>query len=167
MLVAALLLGGAAFLLLGGWPVVDGENRSELLAADWNGEWMRLQAARRRADDSFEWDKRARHFRPLEAAPYARDFIKLLALKPGESVLDMGCGAGSIAIPLAQAGHPVIAADFPLPCWARLMPALSTMGSRIALHRLSLLGMMIGIWLDPSRKRWMLPLPVGQLRRPI
>ena len=54
MLVAALLLGEVAFLLLGGWPVVDGENRSELLAADWNGEWMRLQADRRRADDSFE-----------------------------------------------------------------------------------------------------------------
>ena len=82
--------------------------RSELLSADWNGEWMRLQANRRRADDSFEWDKRARHFRPLETAPYARDFMKLLALEPGESVLDMGCGAGSIAIPLAQAGHPVI-----------------------------------------------------------
>lgn len=73
---------------------------------------VRLQASRRRADDSFEWDKRARHFRPLETAPYARDFIKLLALEPRESVLDMGCGAGSIAIPLAQAGHPVIAADF-------------------------------------------------------
>lgn len=61
--------------------MVDGENRSELLAADWNGEWMRLQADRRRADDSFEWDKRARHFRPLETAPYARDFMKLLALE--------------------------------------------------------------------------------------
>ena len=83
MLVAALLLGGVAFLLLGGWPVVDGDARSELLSADWNGEWMRLQAGRRRADDSFEWDKRARHFRPLETAPYARDFMKLLALKPG------------------------------------------------------------------------------------
>lgn len=62
MLVAALLLGGVAFLLLGGWPVADGENRSELLSTDWNLEWMQMQADRRRADDSFEWDKRARHF---------------------------------------------------------------------------------------------------------
>lgn len=165
MLVAALLLGGVAFLLLGGWPVVDGENRSELLSADWNGEWMRLQVDRRRADDSFEWDKRARHFRPLETAPYARDFINLLALEPRESVLDMGCGAGSIAIPLAQAGHPVIAADFSPAMLGTLDAGLSTMGSRIALRRLSLLGMMIGIWLDRSQRRWMLPLPVGRLRR--
>ena len=57
--------------------MVDGDARSELLSADWNGEWMRLQAGRHRADDSFEWDKRARHFRPLETAPYARDFIRL------------------------------------------------------------------------------------------
>lgn len=42
--------------------MVDGDARSELLSADWNQEWMRLQAGRRRADDSFEWDKRARHF---------------------------------------------------------------------------------------------------------
>ena len=62
--------------------------RSELLSADWNGEWMRLQAARHRADDSFEWDKRARHFRPLETAPYARDFMKLLALEPGRASRD-------------------------------------------------------------------------------
>ena len=34
--------GGVAFLLLGGWPVVDGDARSELLSADWNDEWMRL-----------------------------------------------------------------------------------------------------------------------------
>ena len=38
--------------MLGGWPVVDGDARAELLSADWNGEWMRLQAARHRADDS-------------------------------------------------------------------------------------------------------------------
>ena len=83
--------------------MVDGENRSELLAADWNGEWMRLQAGQRRADDSFEWDKRARHFRPLETAPYARDFIKLLALEPGESVL-WGVGLGRLLFRLLRLG---------------------------------------------------------------
>lgn len=86
--------------------------RATLVETDWNLEWMELQATRRRADDPDRWDARARHFRPKETAPYARDFIDLLALEPGESVLDMGCGAGSIAIPLAQAGHRVIAADF-------------------------------------------------------
>lgn len=86
--------------------MVDGDARSELLSADWNGEWMRLQAGRRRADDSFEWDKRARHFRPLETAPYARDFIKLLALKPGESVLDEGVGLGRLLFRLLRLGIP-------------------------------------------------------------
>ena len=86
--------------------MVDGDARSELLSADWNQEWMRLQAGRRRADDSFEWDKRARHFRPLETAPYARDFIKLLALEPDESVLDMGCGAGRLLFRLLKTGIP-------------------------------------------------------------
>lgn len=86
--------------------------RSKLLETDWNAEWMRLARARRRADVPAAWDARARHFRPRETAPYARDFIRLMELLPGESVLDMGCGGGSIAIPLARAGHPVIAADF-------------------------------------------------------
>lgn len=89
-----------------------GELHSALLETDWNAEWMRLQESRRKADDSSVWDTRAKHFRPKETAPYARDFIRLLALEPRESVLDMGCGGGSIALPLAQDAHPVIAADF-------------------------------------------------------
>lgn len=61
--------------------MVDGENRSELLSADWNGEWMRLQVDRRRADDSFEWDKRDRHFRPLETAPVCSEFYEAVGVK--------------------------------------------------------------------------------------
>lgn len=86
--------------------------RSRLLETDWNEEWMRLARTRRRPDVPAAWDARARHFRPRETAPYAREFIRLMGLGPGESVLDMGCGGGSIAIPLARSGHPVIAADF-------------------------------------------------------
>ena len=89
----------------------DGVIQSELLSADWNGEWMRLQAGRRRADDSFEWDKRLGIFVHWRLPPTPEILLSCWRLS-GESLLDMGCGAGSIAIPLAQAGHPVIAADF-------------------------------------------------------
>ena len=83
-----------------------------LLQTNWNAEWMALQRARRSPDKAAFWNERAKHFKPRETRPYARDFIALMRARPGESVMDMGCGAGSIAIPLAQTGHPVLAADF-------------------------------------------------------
>lgn len=89
--------------------------RPTLLETDWNVEWKTLQTARRSPDDPAFWDARAKHFQPRETHPYARDFLNLADVRGGESVLDMGCGAGSLAIPLAQDGHPVIAADFS-PC---------------------------------------------------
>ena len=41
----------------------------------------------------------------------AEDFIKRLALKPGERVLDVACGSGNTAIPAARAGATVTGAD--------------------------------------------------------
>lgn len=43
---------------------------------------------------------------------YAESFLGRLGLGEGESVLDMGCATGTLAIPLARAGHPVMACDF-------------------------------------------------------
>lgn len=93
-------------------PMDTAAVRSSLLETDWNEEWKRLQVARRSPDDPAWWDGRAKHFKPRETHPYARDFLELAAIRPKESVLDMGCGGGSLAIPLARAGHPVLAADF-------------------------------------------------------
>ncbi len=86
--------------------------RSRLLETDWNEEWKALQAKRRGPNDPSFWDARARHFRPRETHPYAQAFLELTGIRAGETVLDMGCGAGSLAIPLAHAGHRVIAVDF-------------------------------------------------------
>lgn len=83
-----------------------------LLSTDWAAEWRDTQVFRHAPDDPAVWDARAAHFKPRETHPYARDFIKLIEAQPGERIFDMGCGAGSLAIPLAQAGHPVTAADF-------------------------------------------------------
>lgn len=89
--------------------------KSTLLSTDWNEEWIALQADRHAADDPSFWDKRAKHFKPRETHPYARDFLALASIADGESVLDMGCGGGSLAIPLAQRGCPVLACDFSQP----------------------------------------------------
>ena len=38
-------------------------------------------------------------------------WLELAAATPGGRVLDIGCGTGRVALPLAHAGHPVTAVD--------------------------------------------------------
>ena len=80
---------------------------------DWNAEWTRLATRREVEHDAAFWDRRARHFRGGdEDSPYVVGFIALMDPRPGESVLDVGCGSGALALPLARAGHPVTGLDF-------------------------------------------------------
>ena len=80
---------------------------------DWNAEWMRLSDQREVAHDAAFWDRRARDFRGGdEDSPYVAGFMARMRIRPGESVLDVGCGAGALALPLARAGHDVVAVDF-------------------------------------------------------
>ena len=84
-----------------------------LTTADWNEEWKELQKARRHADDAAFWDKRSATFTTKDApTPYVRQFLDFAAIRPGETVFDMGCGTGALAIPLGEEGHKVVAADF-------------------------------------------------------
>ena len=84
-----------------------------LTSKDWNEEWKELQKIRRHSDKAEFWDKRADTFGAKDApSPYVHEFLSLAKLRPKDSVFDMGCGTGSLAVPLGAAGYKVIAADF-------------------------------------------------------
>jgi SAM-dependent methyltransferase len=83
------------------------------LSIDWREEWTARFDARDKPGDSSVWDERSDdHARRTDMSDYVRDFLAGLDLAPGETVFEMGSGAGTLAIPLAEAGHRVICGDF-------------------------------------------------------
>lgn len=87
---------------------------STFATLDFNEEWKQMQVARERSDDPTVWDKRAKTFPVKHGSQrgYVSHFLELADVRKGETVLDMGCGTGALATPLAQAGCNVIACDF-------------------------------------------------------
>ena len=63
-------------------------------------------------DSQAYWNKRAATFTRDATSDYERWLMDLLALTEGEEVLDMGCATGTLAVPLARAGHRVHGCDF-------------------------------------------------------
>lgn len=84
-----------------------------LVDADWNAEWVRLKKERRWDDSAEYWDQRAPGFAvKARDSRYASEFLEHARILPGESVLDIGCGPGTLTLPLARDGHPVTSVDF-------------------------------------------------------
>lgn len=63
-------------------------------------------------DSQAYWNKRAATFTRDATVDYERWLLDLLALEAGEEILDMGCATGTLAVPLAHAGHRVHGCDF-------------------------------------------------------
>ncbi len=76
------------------------------------------QGGKRRGASSQEgsrefWERRAEEFSEHAAASaYAGQFISFMKVDPEWSVLDMGCGGGTLALPLARMVRSVTAVDF-------------------------------------------------------
>ena len=63
-------------------------------------------------DSQAYWNKRAATFTRDATSDYEHWLVDLLALEAGDEVLDMGCATGTLAVPLARAGHRVHGCDF-------------------------------------------------------
>ena len=60
-----------------------------------------------------DWDRRAEHrSRREKGSDYAREFLARMDLADAQTVLDIGCGTGNLALPLARRVRRVHALDF-------------------------------------------------------
>ncbi|MFA7382718.1 MAG: class I SAM-dependent methyltransferase [Desulfurivibrionaceae bacterium] len=81
---------------------------------DWDEMWRQSRARKSwKKKKSSDWDRRAASFaeRNLDS-PFVAQFLARLQIEPQWSVLDVGCGPGTLAIPLAGQVRHVTALDF-------------------------------------------------------
>ena len=76
------------------------------------GPLMSTQNSTINRDSQAYWNKRAATFTREATSDYERWLLDLLALEAGDEILDMGCATGTLAVPLARAGHRVHGCDF-------------------------------------------------------
>ncbi|MHC1726989.1 MAG: class I SAM-dependent methyltransferase [Syntrophobacteraceae bacterium] len=89
---------------------------------DWNDLWRRTQGRKNNpVRDPRFWDKRAPEFtRHATAGDYVGQFISIMKPEPDWSVLDIGCAAGTLAVPMSPAVKSITAMD-PSPVMLRLL----------------------------------------------
>ncbi|MCE5335846.1 MAG: class I SAM-dependent methyltransferase [Desulfobacteraceae bacterium] len=80
---------------------------------DWNGLWREVHAAKRvPMRDPKYWDKRAVEFaRHASSSGYVGQFLEIMKPEPNWSVLDVGCAAGTLSVPLAPLVRSITAMD--------------------------------------------------------
>lgn len=85
----------------------------DMKAIDWNRVWQAQLALRNFPKrDSFFWDKRAPSFAKATETEYIDHFLAIMKPRADWTVFDMGCGSGTLAVPLAKLVSSVTAVDF-------------------------------------------------------
>ncbi len=80
---------------------------------DWNDVWKQFRSNRRDSTQDPEfWNKRASSFsRHASGSDYVQQFIDIMNPGPAWSVLDVGCAAGTLAVPLSSLVGSITALD--------------------------------------------------------
>lgn len=109
---------------------------------NWNQIWKDTLKPEDKNKATEFWDNHAEHFfRKVEDGkkdPYIEKFYELSGLKAGETIFDMGCASGTLAIPFAQKGHEVYAADFSNEMLKYLMEGAAEAGVADNIHPIHL-----------------------------
>jgi SAM-dependent methyltransferase len=80
---------------------------------DWNRLWQdRLAMRPFQRRDACYWDERAPSFAKSRDKAYTDCFLDIMKPEADWTVLDMGCGSGALAVPLAKRVSSVTAVDF-------------------------------------------------------
>lgn len=81
---------------------------------DWQLLWQQSRSAKSwKSKDAGDWDKKAKAFAGrTRESPYVDLFLSQIELNPELSVLDVGCGPGTLALPIAKQVRRVTAVDY-------------------------------------------------------
>jgi len=92
--------------------IVDAREWQKLLDLK-TGKKVEDDSSQKHPNDLEFWEKRSSEFANHAGKNYyPNEFLKLMRLEPDYTVLDMGCGGGALAIPLAAKVKKVTAVDF-------------------------------------------------------
>lgn len=88
---------------------------TDIKSIDWNAAWQSaMQFENTPRHDAAFWNKHAKSFagKARHKSDYPEQFINIIQPTPSWKVLDVGCGSGTIAIPLANRVNAITALDF-------------------------------------------------------
>ena len=111
-----------------------------MTAINWNELWRNTEDSIERSNNLEFWNAFAPRFRNKtgEPDPYIELFYEYMEAEPEETLFDMGCGSGTLAIPYAQKGHEVFAADFSPEMLKYLMEGAEEAGVADRIHPIEL-----------------------------
>ena len=107
---------------------------------NWNEMWRDTDDSKERSNNLEYWNSFAPRFRRKmsEPDPYVELFYEYMDPEPGDTLFDMGCASGTLAIPFAEKGHHIYAADFAPDMLKYLMEGAEEAGVADKIHPIQL-----------------------------